>query len=146
MNVTILFGTETGNAKQLAARTGQALVEDQHQARAYQMDKVPPDQINRIGCLLIITSTHGEGEPPENARPLWQFLKDSDLDMSRTYYSVCGLGDSDYEHFCQCGRDFDQMLSSHGAKRFFPMAECDAEFEFTFGHWLKGIRQKLAGR
>jgi sulfite reductase (NADPH) flavoprotein alpha-component len=100
--------------------------------------------LKRQRYLLVITSTHGNGEPPETAAPFWEaFAHASHLDLRNVRFSVLALGNSPYDYFCQCGRNFDATLERHGATRFHPRVECDAEYELPSRPWINGVLNSL---
>ena len=139
MAITILYASETGNAESLANAASAMLGARGLKTAVSRMDKFPVADLQSVKCLLVITSTHGEGEPPDNGRSMWEAIQDPGLDLSKLYYTVCGLGDRDYEDFCQCGKDFDRFLEQRGAKRFHARQDCDAEFEDDYTDWLAGV-------
>jgi sulfite reductase (NADPH) flavoprotein alpha-component len=83
-------------------------------------------------------------EPPETAAPFWEaFAHASHLDLRNVRFSVLALGNSPYDYFCQCGRNFDATLERHGATRFHPRVECDAEYELPSRPWINGVLNSL---
>ena len=114
MKVTILYGTEYGNCRSLAHAASGMLSTNRIQSDIHQMDHFAVDSLAQVQFLLIITSTHGEGEPPDNAAKMFEAVQNPMLNLSHVRFSVCALGDSDYEAFCQCGRDFDMFLEVLG--------------------------------
>jgi sulfite reductase (NADPH) flavoprotein alpha-component len=138
--VYVLYGTETYNSEGLAQRTTDALIAAGIQAQIADMEDVDPPQVHQFGLLLIITSTFGDGDPPSNAEALHGYLMAANTPRLDTlHYSVCGLGDSDYEQFCQCGKDFDSRLNSLGAKRIAGRADCDVDYEDAWEGWLAEV-------
>lgn len=96
--------------------------------------------------LILVVSTHGEGEPPESARQLYRFLhgeRAPRLDGLR--YAVFGLGDSSYEHFCKAGRDFDQRLEALGASRLLKRVDADLDFHSPEKNWVTEVLEKIDG-
>ena len=143
-NVTILFGSQTGNSEGLARKTSKAIAKAGAKGAVVDMAEFSPEKIGEESCLLIVTSTYGEGDPPDNARALHEFLhSEAAPSLEHLEYSVLGLGDSSYPDFCQCSRDFDRRLSELGAKRVAPMVECDVDFDDPFEDWLKGVNEFL---
>ena len=89
--------------------------------------------------LVIITSTYGDGEPPDNAKAFWESLsKREPASMRGPRFSVCALGDSNYAQFCAFGRAVDSALERLGAERAHPRADCDADYESAFAAWMNG--------
>ncbi|MDT8861225.1 assimilatory sulfite reductase (NADPH) flavoprotein subunit [Alkalihalobacillus sp. MEB130] len=141
--VTILFGSQTGNAQGLAKSTGKTLSDRGFDVTVSSMNDFKPNNLKKLHNLLIIVSTHGEGEPPDNAISFHEFLhgrrapKVPDL-----RYSVLSLGDSSYEFFCQTGKEFDQKLEELGATRLHDRVDCDLDFDEPAAEWIEGV---LAG-
>ncbi|MEE2755978.1 MAG: flavodoxin domain-containing protein [Myxococcota bacterium] len=142
--IHILYGTETYNSESLAERTSDALSQQGYAVEIWDMDDVEPNSLSQIKVLLIITSTFGDGDPPSNAQGLHDYLVSQDASsLAGLHFSVCGLGDTDYEHFCQCGKDFDARLHALGGTRFAPRADCDTDYEETWENWLGAVIDEL---
>ncbi|MGL5048040.1 MAG: assimilatory sulfite reductase (NADPH) flavoprotein subunit, partial [Shewanella sp.] len=93
-------------------------------------------QLKQETVLLLVVSTHGEGDAPDDAIELHQFLASKRAPkLDRLHYSVLALGDSSYEFFCQTGKDFDARLAALGAKSLLPLIECDVDYEAAAGQW-----------
>jgi sulfite reductase (NADPH) flavoprotein alpha-component len=139
--VTIYYGSETGNAEAFAKRAAKTAAQRGFESAAICMDKANLDSLALEECALFITSTYGDGEPPANAKNLHAELMQPPpgFSLDRLQYAVLGLGDTNYEQFCQCGKDFDQRLGLLGAKRLFERADCDVDFEKTAQSWLDGV-------
>jgi sulfite reductase (NADPH) flavoprotein alpha-component len=135
--ILVLFGTVTGNAEQCAKDTVDSLRAAGLEARAANMSEYPTEQLSAEQTVLVIVSTFGDGEPPIDAEPFWQAVcRGEALDLSRVRFAVFGLGDTAYEFYCQCGKDFDAAFERHGARRLRPRADVDTEFEKPFRQWL----------
>jgi sulfite reductase (NADPH) flavoprotein alpha-component len=142
--VIILWGSETGTAQGLADMTQTRLADAGLAARSVDMGSVTTLAALQ-GCqrVLILTSTWGDGEPPSNGISLWEALQKEQADFSGMRFSVLALGDTAYPQFCQCGKDFDKFLETHGAKRIHPRVDCDLDYEAPFEKWLTGVTQAL---
>lgn len=128
--VTILYGSETGNAAGLARLAQQRAGEKGLEARIVDMADYRSRELKYETDLLIITSTHGEGDPPDPAVGFYEFVmgrKAPKLEGAR--FAVVALGDSTYEHFCQTGKDFDVRLEALGATRIHERVDCDVDFD-----------------
>jgi sulfite reductase (NADPH) flavoprotein alpha-component len=144
-SLTVLFGSETGNAREVARQVAQA-----SQARGINADVRDLAQVGRTDwkhfeTLLLIVSTHGEGEAPEPARAALALLhgqRAPRLDHLR--YTVLALGDSSYEHFCQAGRDFDVRLAELGGTTLIPRVECDVDYEEPAAAWIESALEAVA--
>lgn len=138
--VTILYGSQTGNAHGLAENAGKKLKEHGFEVTVSSMSDFKANQLKKIKNLLIVVSTHGEGEPPDNALSFHEFLhgrRAPKLDDLR--FSVLALGDTSYEFFCKTGKDFDQRLEELGGKRLYPRVDCDVDFDEPASAWLEGV-------
>jgi sulfite reductase (NADPH) flavoprotein alpha-component len=134
--VYVLFGTESGNAQGLADRTGEALREAGLTAKVVDMMDFDGAELAHVGLLLVVTSTYGNGDPPSNAEMLHAFLLKKCPPLPGLAFSVCGLGDTTYERFAQCGKDFDRRLGELGATRLTDRQDCDVDYEEPFEKWL----------
>jgi sulfite reductase (NADPH) flavoprotein alpha-component len=143
MPVTILWGSQTGNAEGLGKKLAKSLSAKGHSPTLKSMADVSPKDLSEIAHLLIITSTYGDGEPPDNAADFHTALHAADLVIPSLQYSVFALGDSNYPDFCKCGRDFDQRLAALGANRLTEIVECDVEFDDAFASWSTQIATAL---
>jgi sulfite reductase alpha subunit-like flavoprotein len=137
--IAILWGSETGTAQCLAETAEIKLKENGFSAKEMDMSDVKLEQLKEYSKVLVVTSTWGDGDPPSNAYDLLEALQSQSVDLSHLSYSVCALGDRAYYQFCKCGKDFDAALESKGAKRFYPLQECDIDYEAPFEEWLQGV-------
>lgn len=142
--IYILYGTETYNSEDLANRTGDTLGERGMQAVVLDMDDFDHALLPSLGVLLIITSTFGAGEPPGNAEEFHEYVMESAPALPHLKFSVCGLGDTAYDDFCECGKEFDARLEQLGATRIAPRADCDTDFEPPWEAWLQNVLAALA--
>ena len=141
--LTLLFGTQTGTAETLAKQAAKEAGKRGFAATVLDMAAVTAAQLAQHSNLLIITSTYGDGEPPDNAKSLHSELASATSGLSTLNsqlpalrYSVCALGDTNYTLFCQCGKDFDLRLEKLGARRIAPRADCELDYETAFTTWL----------
>ncbi|WP_163526511.1 assimilatory sulfite reductase (NADPH) flavoprotein subunit [Halobacillus ihumii] len=142
--VTILFGSHTGNCEALAGEISEKLKQQDYKVTLSVMDDFKPKNIKKVQDLLILTSTHGDGDPPDNAMSFYDFIHSKRapvLDDLR--YSVLSLGDSSYEFFCQTGKEFDERLEELGGKRIYPRIDCDLDFEEPAEEWFDGVLATL---
>ncbi|WP_421202067.1 assimilatory sulfite reductase (NADPH) flavoprotein subunit [Aeromonas enteropelogenes] len=135
-NLTILYGSQTGNAKGVASA-----IKAQAEARGLpvtltSMADYKPKQLKKESHLLVVVSTYGEGEPPESAVDLFEQLKKGKVGkLDGLKFAVLGLGDSSYEFFCQTGKDFDDFLSKAGAERIHELASLDVDYQDAAKAW-----------
>ncbi|MBL8744378.1 MAG: flavodoxin domain-containing protein, partial [Myxococcales bacterium] len=115
--VYVLFGTESGNAQGLAGRAGEALEKAGVACRVVDMLDFDPESLASVEVLMVITSTYGNGDPPSNAEALHAYLMKKAPPLPGLSFCVFGLGDTTYDRFAQCGKDFDAKLGGLGGKR-----------------------------
>ncbi len=141
--IHILWGSQSGNAQNLAQVIGDSLI-DHFPVEVIDMGELDPEGIQEIKNLIIVTSTYGDGEAPDNASEWLSFVKFAeDLDLSHLNYAVIGLGDTYYPHFCQAGKDFDQYLSKHGAHAMLKRLDCDLYYEEQYPEWVEELKSVL---
>lgn len=144
--VTVLFGSQTGNCQRLASSLSRKLEEQGFQVTVSAMNGFKPNGLKKVENLLLLVSTHGEGEPPDNARAFHEFIyskRAPQLDHLR--YSVLALGDTSYEFFCQTGKDFDQRLEELGGRRLSPRVDCDLDYDEPVAEWFQQVISSLSG-
>ncbi|OCQ42416.1 sulfite reductase [NADPH] flavoprotein, alpha-component, partial [Aeromonas veronii] len=135
-SLTILYGSQTGNAKGVATA-----IKTQAEARGLpvnlaSMADYKPKQLKKESHLLVVVSTYGEGEPPESAVDLFEQLKKGKIGkLDGLKFAVLGLGDSSYEFFCQTGKDFDDFLAKAGAERVYELASLDVDYQDAAKAW-----------
>ncbi|MBH0229459.1 assimilatory sulfite reductase (NADPH) flavoprotein subunit [Halobacillus yeomjeoni] len=143
-HVTLLFGSHTGNCQSLAEDFTSQLKERNVDVTLSSMDDFKTKNLKKVEDLLILTSTHGDGDPPDNALSFYDFLfskRAPKLDGVR--YSVLSLGDSSYEFFCQTGKDIDQRLKKLGAERMVERVDCDLDFEEPSAEWFESVFKQI---
>jgi sulfite reductase (NADPH) flavoprotein alpha-component len=142
--VTILFASQTGNAESVANHLARRLVEADLTVKQCCMADYPTANLEVERFLFIVTSTYGDGETPNDARALWNFLNSPARPaLQKLRYAVLALGDSNYERFCQCGKDFDAQLSALGAQALTPRADCDVDFQIPATRWIETVTEAL---
>lgn len=135
--LAVLFGSQTGTAEKLAKRIAKEAGQRGFAPTVHDLAKYPPSQLAAEPAVLLITSTYGDGEPPDNAKAFWEALRaDAAPRLGQTRFSLCALGDSNYPRFCQFGRDVDARLEALGARRVLPRQDCDMELDQPFATWL----------
>ena len=143
--VLVLSASQTGNARSVAeslhAKLQAAGVEAHLSSAGDFKSKTLPDE----DIVLLVTSTQGEGEPPEEALPLYKFIYGKKKpDLSKLTFAVLGLGDSSYPNFCQAGKDFDAKFAELGAGRLNDLGICDLEFQANADAWIATVVPKVA--
>ncbi|MEN8862876.1 MAG: assimilatory sulfite reductase (NADPH) flavoprotein subunit [Lentimonas sp.] len=143
--LTVLYGTESGNSETLADLTVKAANKSGFKAKAVSMGDIKPAKLKGVENLLVIVSTWGEGDPPENAVDFYaDFMGDKAPKLEGTRYSVLGLGDTSYEHFCKAGIDIDARIEALGGKRVYARVDCDVDFDDAFAAWHQGALAAIA--
>lgn len=155
--LTILFASQTGTAESLAKKTGKEAGKRGFAPTILDMAQATPASLASEKNLLVITSTYGDGEPPDSAKSLHAALaasvkSESEISNPESKisnfpalrYSVCALGDTNYTLFCQCGKDFDAYLKKLGATRITPRADCNLDYEKHYTQWLDATLSALS--
>lgn len=143
--VTVLFGSQTGNSQRLAKQLSDKLEQQGFQVTLSAMRDFKPNGLKKVKNLLILVSTHGEGEPPDNAISFYEFLHSKRApQLEDLQFSVLALGDTSYEFFCQTGKDFDKRLEELGGKRIAPRVDCDLDFEEPAAEWMESVLSGLS--
>jgi len=142
--LTILFGSQTGNAEALAKRVAKEAGRRAFAPIVYDVAQYPFANLKTEKNLLLITSTYGDGDPPDNAKGFWAFLSNGEApSLANLTFSVLALGDSNYPKFCACGKNFDQRLEQLGAKRAHARVDCDVDYEEPFCAWMQRVLSSL---
>jgi len=137
--VTILVGSQTGNAEDVAQQAASRAQARGFKAHVVEMGDVKKPQLKSAHRLMVVVSTHGEGDPPDNAMELHELVGSKKAPpMKEAKFSVLALGDTSYENFCQTGRDFDARLEALGAQRIHDRVDCDVDYEDPAAAWIEG--------
>lgn len=143
--VTILWGSQTGNSEALGKKLVKSLATKGHQPTLRDMAELSPGDLTSLENLLIITSTYGDGEPPDNAAALHAALAAPDApSLAAVNFAVLALGDSNYPEFCKCGHDFHSRLAALGAKPLIPIVESDVDYDEPFAQFTKQLEISFA--
>ncbi len=143
--VTVLYGSQTGTAEGLSKKLVKTLKKGNFEPNMQDMGTYDRERLPKEKNLLIITSTYGDGEPPDSALELHTWLmSDAAPSLGEVNFSVLSLGDSSYPDFCQCGTDFDTRLEALGANRIYPRMDVDVDADEPYAEWSKGIIALLA--
>jgi sulfite reductase (NADPH) flavoprotein alpha-component len=143
--LTILFGSQTGTSEGLAKKTAKAAEQRGFAPRLICMEKHDSLNLTKEERLLVITSTYGDGEPPDNAQGFWNwFSSDAAPKLEHLSYSVLALGDTNYAGFCQFGKNCDERLEALGAKRVHARQDCDVEYETSAAAWTERVFTALS--
>lgn len=146
-SILVLYGTVTGNSEYCADKTARELREKGYEVVTENLADADPMMLKEHETVLIITSTYGDGEPPDGAEDFYQaVVKRGGLDLAQMQFSVLALGDTGYDQFCKCGIDFDEALATQGAQRVHPIVLADTDYDAPFDEWKKGVLAALAER
>jgi sulfite reductase (NADPH) flavoprotein alpha-component len=144
----ILYGSQSGNAENLAhdlaakvrMRVGGAAVNP----RVVGMDHYADIDFAAEKHILLISSTWGEGDMPDNAVSFWAWLQSAEApSLGHAAFAALGLGDRNYRRFCQAGKHFDARFAELGARRLRPLCECDTDYESAAHGWLEAVAAEL---
>lgn len=143
--LNILYGTQTGTSESVAEDAATLAKAQGLKPIVQSMDEVDVNELVAMEYLLIITSTYGEGEMPDNAQILWGAVKEDDApNLDNMRYSVLALGDTGYDLFCQAGIDWDNRLEKLGAKRLYNRVDCDVDYEDPAEAWIAAVIPLMA--
>ena len=143
LKTTIVYGSQTGNSKKIAEQLHARLQSHGAEAVVLNLKDYRPQQLKKEQRLIAVISTHGNGEPPDDARAFFSFLLSERAPrLEALEYAVLALGDSSYEEFCQTGLVLDQRLAELGAKPLLARVDCDVDFATPSAEWQQQIVQK----
>ena len=138
--ITVLYGTETGNSELLAMDICKTGEQSGLECVNFGMDEIENSEFCDIENLLIVCSTWGDGEQPDNAIDLFDYvdgLGESDLENMK--FSVLALGDTAFDLFCEAGKEWDRILEEKGANRIYGRVDCDVDYEDDAEEWIENV-------
>ncbi|MCG7436925.1 assimilatory sulfite reductase (NADPH) flavoprotein subunit [Lysinibacillus sp. FSL M8-0216] len=142
--MTILYGSQTGNSQGLAEKYASLLKAQNVDVTVSSLGKFKASNLKKITNLLLIVSTHGEGDPPDQAIQFYEFLHSKRAPkLEHLQYAVLALGDSSYEFFCKTGKDFDEQFAKLGATRIVPRTDCDVDYDDAAAQWFSAVQQEF---
>jgi sulfite reductase (NADPH) flavoprotein alpha-component len=132
----ILFGSQTGTAEKLARQIAKESQRSGYRPQVLEAAQYAKIDWRKESNLLVVTSTYGDGEMPDNAQPFWEWLQTESANaLAHMQFSVLALGDTNYEQFCAAGIKIDSRLAQIGAKRLQPLVMCDVDYEAKAQAW-----------
>ncbi|MGR5364485.1 assimilatory sulfite reductase (NADPH) flavoprotein subunit [Vibrio mediterranei] len=142
--LSIIFASQTGNAKGVAEELKQEASTLGIDVELFDASDYKGKNLAKETHVIIVASTNGEGEAPDNAIELHEFLQSKKAPkLPNLKYGVIGLGDSSYEFFCQTGKDFDSFLAKLGATSFIDRIDCDVDYDAPAGEWRANALEKI---
>lgn len=146
-SITVISASQTGNARRVSEQLRDDLTAAGLSVTLVNAGDYKFKQIAQEKLLLVVASTQGEGEPPEEAVALHKYLFSKKApQLTGTAFAVFGLGDTSYENFCQTGKDFDTRLGELGAERLLDREDADVDFKAAAEAWRNQVVEVLKQR
>jgi len=135
--LTILYGSQTGHARSVAEELNAAAKEAGLATELVSMGKFKEKNLKKLKYVLVIVSTQGEGDPPDDALALAEYIhSNKPPKLEDFHYAVLALGDSSYQFYCRTGKDFDIRLGELGGKRILDRVDLDVDFDDGAEAWI----------
>ncbi|MES2625306.1 MAG: bifunctional nitrate reductase/sulfite reductase flavoprotein subunit alpha [Pseudomonadota bacterium] len=142
--ITLLWASQTGNAETLAGSIATHLKARGWSPRLFSMADYDTVKLEKEQVLLLVSSTYGDGEPPDNGQRFWKFLKsEAAPQLSSLHYAVLALGDPSYDQFCGHGKNLDERLTALGASALSTRIDCDPDYHASVDAWLEQLYPQL---
>tara|TARA_Y100000746_G_C15376523_1_gene396442 strand:- start:545 stop:994 length:450 start_codon:yes stop_codon:yes gene_type:complete len=140
----VAFGTETGNAEMLAEDISNVSSKYGIESSVHDLEDLSVDEIASSKMLIIVCSTWGEGDQPDNAQDIYDEVCNSDdSSMGDVHFAVLALGDTAFDMFCESGKEWDQILEDKGGKRVHERIDCDTDYEDYVDEWISEALEKF---
>ena len=136
---TIIYGTETGNAKKLATQLQSIFKKNKVQSKVVDAFQYPLEKIEKEEFIIFIISTQGDGDLPQNAQKFYDNLSNLNSNLASTKYAVLGLGDTSYPFFCKSGEEIDELFHRLGANRAISLVKTDIDYQPIADEWFAQI-------
>lgn len=143
--ITLVYGTETGNAKKIATVFAAKAKKENLQVKLAALDQYRLTDLSREENLFVVISTQGDGEPPVAAQKFYDHIHRNGFRLEQLRYGVLALGDTSYPYFCKTGEDVDSQLEKLGGKRIVPIRKCDVDYEKDAENWFEQVLLSVRG-
>jgi len=145
LKVQVLYASQTGNSQEIAESLFETIGQKGLPAQIACLDDFKAKDLAKLQIILLVVSTHGEGEPPDDAIDFLELINSKrGPKLNNIQHAVLALGDSSYEFFCQTGKDFDQAFSQLGSTSLVERVDCDLDYEELSSQWINSVVAKLA--
>ena len=142
--LSVLYGTQTGNAEDLASDAAVLAKKSGYSVTVEELDSIEMETLADLQNAIVVVSTYGEGEMPDNAQIFWDKLSaDTAPRLDNLSFAVLALGDTSYDEFCQAGKLIDTRFEQLGASRLIQRIDCDVDYEDFASDWLDRTMQRL---
>ena len=143
--ILITYGTETGNSERLSLDTSNVAIDQNLETTVKGMYEIELEDLKSCENLIIVCSTWGDGEQPDNAIELFEAVESSnDDDLKNVNFAVLALGDTAFDLFCEAGIQWDEILEKKGAKRINDRIDCDVDYEDDAEEWIEETITKFS--
>ncbi|MEO1594434.1 MAG: flavodoxin domain-containing protein [Pseudomonadota bacterium] len=145
--LTIVYGSQTGHSESIATALHQAAEQAGFAGKLLNMSGLSARKLAKEQWIALVVSTHGEGDPPDDAVMLLEQLRRPRAPkFDGVKFSVLALGDSSYAQFCQTGKDFEAALQALGAESVAPLVECDVDYQAAAEQWRERVLRDHGAR
>lgn len=143
-SITILYATMTGNARECAEKAAAAVEEAGMTSQMHDLALYDPNKLLEEEHVLLTISTWGDGEPPDDAVGFFDYVKGLQAPALRKLkFAVFSLGDTGYEYFCKCGKDFDEMFETLGGTRLLDRVDNDVDYHSALEEWCEKVAERF---
>ncbi len=136
----VLYGSQTGNGESVAEELATSARQSGLRVTLKSLSDLRPAALKKVQYAAFVMSTHGDGDPPDDALDLFEWLQGgASKDLGGLSFRVLALGDRSYAEFCAAGRQLESLLTAKGASTFGPMIECDVDYAAEAGRWSEEL-------